>query len=109
MVEAALGARDVAVGPHDERTSLDLPDEGPSPEQLAAARELQERTRSAVSVALSALTDRERRIVETRSLEEDGPTLALLGRELGLSRERVRQIEQRAHQKLRSALAARVA
>ncbi len=54
--------------------------------------------------ALSVLNDRELRIVRERRLSEDGATLEALGRKLGISKERVRQIECRALQKLRTAL-----
>src|SRR5688572_868930 len=54
--------------------------------------------------ALNALTERELKIVSERRLSEDGATLESLGRKLGISKERVRQIESRALQKLRSEL-----
>ena len=54
--------------------------------------------------ALEELNDRELRIVRERRLSEDGATLESLGKKLGISKERVRQIENRALQKLRSAL-----
>ncbi|MCF3931854.1 RNA polymerase factor sigma-32 [Acuticoccus sp. M5D2P5] len=55
-------------------------------------------------VALNELNERELRIVRERRLTEDGATLESLGEKLGISKERVRQIENRALQKLRSAL-----
>jgi RNA polymerase sigma-32 factor len=54
--------------------------------------------------ALRELNERELRIVRERRLTEDGATLESLGEKLGISKERVRQIENRALQKLRSAL-----
>ena len=54
--------------------------------------------------ALEILNDREKRIIVRRRLTEDGATLETLGTELGISKERVRQIENRALEKLRSAL-----
>jgi RNA polymerase sigma-32 factor len=54
--------------------------------------------------ALNALTERELKIVSERRLTEDGATLESLGQKLGISKERVRQIESRALQKLRSEL-----
>ena len=54
--------------------------------------------------ALHELNERELRIVRERRLSEDGATLESLGEKLGISKERVRQIENRALQKLRSAL-----
>jgi RNA polymerase sigma-32 factor len=50
--------------------------------------------------ALSVLDDRERLIVEKRILSDDSASLASLGRELGVSRERARQLEARAKRKL---------
>lgn len=54
--------------------------------------------------ALSDLTDRELIIIKERRLAEEGVTLETLGRRLGVSKERVRQIEHQALRKLRSAL-----
>jgi RNA polymerase sigma-32 factor len=54
--------------------------------------------------AMDILNDRERRIIKRRRLTEEGATLESLGNELGISKERVRQIENRALEKLRSAL-----
>ena len=50
--------------------------------------------------ALSVLDERERLIVEKRILSDDSASLAALGRELGVSRERARQLEARAKRKL---------
>ncbi|MEM7694533.1 MAG: RNA polymerase factor sigma-32 [Pseudomonadota bacterium] len=57
-----------------------------------------------LETALAELNERELRIVRERRLSEDGATLESLGEKLGISKERVRQIENRALQKLRSAL-----
>ncbi|MEJ8570295.1 RNA polymerase factor sigma-32 [Microbaculum marinum] len=54
--------------------------------------------------ALEVLNDRELRIVRERRLSEEGATLESLGKTLGISKERVRQIESRAIEKLRAAL-----
>ncbi|MEM7434882.1 MAG: sigma-70 family RNA polymerase sigma factor [Myxococcota bacterium] len=54
--------------------------------------------------ALAVLDDRERLIVEKRILSDDSASLASLGRELGVSRERARQLEVRAKKKLRDEL-----
>jgi RNA polymerase sigma-32 factor len=50
------------------------------------------------------LNERELMIVKERRLQEDGATLESLGESLGISKERVRQIENRALEKLRAAL-----
>ena len=54
--------------------------------------------------ALNVLNERELRIVSERRLRDDGATLEALGESLGISKERVRQIESRALEKLRAAL-----
>ncbi|RKE79951.1 RNA polymerase factor sigma-32 [Rhizobium sp. AG855] len=54
--------------------------------------------------ALNRLNERENRIIKARRLTEDGATLEELGVELGISKERVRQIETRALEKLKMAL-----
>ena len=56
--------------------------------------------------ALKVLSERELRIVKERRLSEEGATLESLGEKLGISKERVRQIESRAMEKLKSALLA---
>jgi RNA polymerase sigma-32 factor len=57
--------------------------------------------------ALTALSERERRILCERRLADEGATLEALGDRLGISKERVRQIESRAMEKLRDALTRR--
>ena len=54
--------------------------------------------------AVGVLNDRERRIMEARRLSEDVATLETLGEELSISKERVRQIEAKAMEKLKTAL-----
>jgi Zn-dependent peptidase ImmA (M78 family) len=53
---------------------------------------------------LSELSERERRIFRTRELDDDPPTLEELGRELGISRERVRLIDFATVPKIRAAI-----
>jgi RNA polymerase sigma-32 factor len=57
-----------------------------------------------VATALKALTERELIIIRERRLQDDGVTLETLGKRLGISKERVRQIEHHALKKLRLAL-----
>jgi RNA polymerase sigma-32 factor len=61
-----------------------------------------------VADAMRDLSDRERLIIRERKLEDDAVTLEALGERLGISKERVRQIEGNALEKLRRALIARV-
>ena len=58
----------------------------------------------ALMSAMSGLNPRERRIIEARKLAEDPITLEELSEEFGVSRERVRQIETRALEKLQVAV-----
>lgn len=76
----------------------------PSPEELAARGEAASLASTAVHDAVSHLDDRERLIVRERLMGDDPPTLQELGARLGVSKERVRQIEERARQKLRGEL-----
>jgi RNA polymerase sigma-32 factor len=75
---------------------------------LTQSEELDNRRR-ALSDALSVLNDRERRIFEARRLAEEPITLEELADEFGVSRERVRQIEVRAFEKVQKAVKNRVA
>ena len=77
-----------------------LPDDGPSQETLLAEMDLRRQFTQRIATALKQLTDREQHIVKSRALAEEPVTLQALGTELGVTRERVRQIESRAMQKL---------
>ena len=68
-------------------------------ETLAESEELQMR-RKYLETALSSLNDRERRIFTARRLSDEPATLEDLSAEFGVSRERIRQIEVRAFEKL---------
>ncbi|KCZ50309.1 RNA polymerase factor sigma-32 [Hyphomonas pacifica] len=81
-----------------------LPDESARPdEQVMEARDTFRR-KEWIANALTALNDRETHIIMNRRLCEDSVTLEKLGTELGISKERVRQIEHQALGKLRRAL-----
>ena len=79
-----------------------------TPDQETVFAEEEERTvgQSLLRSALTALNDRERRIIEQRRLTDEPRTLEDLGVEYGISRERVRQIENRAFEKLQDAVRA---
>ncbi len=76
--------------------------------QLAEREESSVRL-NALRGALTVLNPRERRIFEARRLAEDPITLEELSAEFGVSRERVRQIEVRAFEKVQAAVKAGVA
>ena len=81
-----------------------LPDESASPdEEVMDARDTRRR-KEWIAEALESLNDRETLIIRKRRLAEETMTLESLGRELGISKERVRQIEHKALQKLRTSL-----
>jgi RNA polymerase sigma-32 factor len=71
--------------------------------RLAEREELGER-QALLSTALGELTDRERDIIEARRLREEPVTLEELSKKYDVSRERVRQIEMRAFDKLQAAM-----
>src|SRR6266850_2085106 len=86
-----------------------LVDELPDQETTLAASEEFDNRRETLSDALTVLNKRERRIFETRRLAEEQITLVELAEEFGVSRERVRQIEVSAFEKVQNALKHRVA
>ena len=86
-----------------------LVDESPDQETTLAARDEFDNRRKALSDALGVLNGRDRRIFEGLRLAEDPITLAELADEFGVSRERVRQIQVRAFEKVQNAVKNRVA
>jgi RNA polymerase sigma-32 factor len=86
-----------------------LVDDGTSQENLLADREEKDNRLGALHQALGVLNDRERRIFEARRLTDDPITLEQLSDEFDISRERVRQIEVRAFEKVQAAVKAGVA
>jgi RNA polymerase sigma-32 factor len=81
-----------------------LVDEAPSQERTLAESQQGAVRRKALAEALAVLSERERRIFVDRRLADEPITLNRLADELGVSCERVRQIEMRAFQKVRSAV-----
>ena len=81
-----------------------LVDESPDQEMTLAASEEFDNRRKALADALGVLDGRDQRIFEERRLAEDPITLAELADEFGVSRERVRQIEVRAFEKVQKAV-----
>ncbi len=100
--DQSLNARISANG-EDEWQDF-LADDTPSPEEVVTLAH-DNRTRSIwLAQALAELTDREQVIIRQRRLRDDALTLEELGRTLGISKERVRQIEHRALEKLKTSL-----
>jgi RNA polymerase sigma-32 factor len=86
-----------------------LVDDTSSQESRLAESEEMDNRRRALGDALGVLNDRERRIFEARRLAEEPITLEDLAAEFGVSRERVRQIEVRAFEKVQKAVKHRLA
>ena len=110
LMDARLSGSDVSLnitaGPDEtgnERMDF-LVSDAPGPDELAQQTIDSERQVRWLHSALNVLNDRELHIVRQRRLTEDGVTLEALGAELGISKERVRQIEARALSKLHTAL-----
>lgn len=106
-----LDARDVSldvpVGEEGRTTMLDgLTDAAPTQEERFFEHEQQGALRQALREAVATLDERERFIVEKRLMSDEDLSLAEIGRRLGVSRERARQLEERAKNKLRRYLGA---
>ena len=81
-----------------------LVDDSESQEDILADNEEASLRRGLLTDALAKLTDRERRVFEARRLQDDPATLEDLSQEFGVSRERIRQIEVRAFEKVQKAV-----
>ena len=81
-----------------------LPDESATPDQVVMEERDNAKRKQWIAEALQVLNDRETLIISERRLSEDTVTLEVLGKRLGISKERVRQIEHQALNKLRKAL-----
>jgi RNA polymerase sigma-32 factor len=86
-----------------------LEDDAPATETAVMDRLDTSRQRAALRAALTRLPAREQRIVEARHLRDDPATLSDLGAELGVSKERVRQLEERALARLTETLRGQMA
>jgi RNA polymerase sigma-32 factor len=80
-----------------------LVDQSPSPEAIVVEQHEKERRLKVLATAIDVLDDRERRIFEARRLADEPLTLEDLAANFNVSRERIRQIEARAFEKVRKA------
>jgi RNA polymerase sigma-32 factor len=113
MMSARLSAADrslnAPVGDEEQMQWQDLlVDESCAPEDEVMDRSDSEKRQAWLGQAIDTLNERERLIIRERRLSEDGSTLEVLGDKLGISKERVRQIETAALDKIRRALTERV-
>ena len=111
LMDARLSGSDTSLNApiHDTESSTSdrqdfLVDETPLPDQAVGEVIDTERRVTWLNEAMNSLSDREVRILRERRLREEGATLESLGETLGISKERVRQIESRAIEKLKAAL-----
>jgi RNA polymerase sigma-32 factor len=110
MMEGRLAGSDFSLNAtqtsdDDGREWIDaLEDDAAQAAEIVEARHDADRLRNWLVVALNGLNPRERYIVKERKLREEPRTLECLGQELGLSKERVRQLEAAAFAKMRRSL-----
>ena len=83
-----------------------LVDDTDSPETAYAQNEESDQRNGMLTLALESLTDRERDVIQARKLQDEPATLEDLSQKFGVSRERIRQIEVRAFEKLQKAVKA---
>ncbi len=110
-MDARLGGPDISLNmpvATEEETGTERQDflqcEAPTPDQAVGDMIDGERRSDWLNSALEILNERELLIVERRRLSERGATLEELGNVLGISKERVRQLENRALKKLQTVL-----
>ena len=110
-MDRRLASRDLSLNAprsHDDGEGSEfqdsLMDDGPSPESLTADREESVYRMGLLQKALEQLNERERHIISERRLSDHPMTLEELGRIYGISRERIRQLEERAFHKVRAAV-----
>lgn len=105
-MRAFLGGRDAAYGIEVEGAAAPIAANTPSPETLAIEADNRRAAADLLRKALGQLDERARHVIERRHLGQRESTFAELSDELGVSRERVRQIEAQAKASVRSAIAA---
>ncbi len=87
----------------DSRIDFLSDDQAPTPEAMIAEEDERDKRRMLLDSAMAGLNDRERHILKERRLSEEPRTLEELSQVYGVSRERIRQIEARALEKLAAA------
>ena len=110
-LDRRITARDLSLnapGSNSEEDSMEfidiLEDDTPSPEVLVARTQETELRQEYLKDAMFQLSERERHIFTERRLKEDPITLEKLGEHYGISRERVRQLENRAYTKVQTVI-----
>ncbi len=98
----------IGIDGDDEYQSL-LPDTRPNPEEVVIGMKDAQTRSKWLKEALGSLSDREQQIIRERHLQYETVTLEDLGKQLGVSKERVRQLEARAMEKLKASLSKRIA
>lgn len=107
-LSGADSSLNAAIGEDGDSEAQDfLVDQRPDPESAVGDAHDRKLRLRWIAEALSQLPPRERTIIAERRLKEEGVTLEELGKELGVSKERVRQLEQRALTRLRVLLEAK--
>jgi RNA polymerase sigma-32 factor len=115
VMDARLSGPDVSlnapIGDSESAAAVErmtmLVDDKPRQDEVVGLALDTDRRVAWLNEALTALSERERRILRARRLADEAATLEALGDRLGISKERVRQIESRAMEKLREALTKR--
>lgn len=97
------------IGENNEHAPQDfIVDDRPNPEQSVATTRDAATLSAWLAEAMEDLSPREKMIIMRRRLDENGATLDELGRDFGVSKERVRQLETRAMKKIRTTIESRV-
>src|SRR6202171_5664055 len=109
LIAKRLGVTAQDVVDMNRRLGGDASLNAPIKEAMMAEHEEFDHRRQALNGAIGVLNPRERRIFEARRLAEEPMTLEDLAAEFGVSRERVRQIEVRAFEKVQSAVKGTIA
>jgi RNA polymerase sigma-32 factor len=107
--DASLNAPLSSDGEADGEWQDWLVDDHDSPETLVGDNQEADQRSAFLATALQSLTERERKVIELRKLKDEPATLEDLSQEFGVSRERIRQIEVRAFEKLQAAVKAAAA